>query len=282
MKYIQLIIVCLLITHYSSGQAKGFLGKENFFAISIPVHIEASRALSYSYIYDKSQESIRRPISFSFSRLFTLGLNAEYYRVLSKRAGVGAEFNYFRRNLFYKSNTFFGNSLDYTFTTPRANVYTYRTFFTYSSSTSFLPIGARHKLSIGYQNFVLNPNSVYIQYNNHSGLGNEVVQIENVPDGLKNNFNVIEFSYGATFSYPMSESLFLDLGFDFRFHWFLIDEERLNQQNIANKEIIDNANDLQHPHALRTLYNSESTEIRKSIIHLYDMLSFKVGISYAF
>lgn len=285
MKQIQLLITCLLIAHFSNGQAKGFLGKENFIAVSVPMHVEMSNARFSEYIYDKSSDLIEYQYGFKFNKLISLGLNAEYYRILTKRTGFGIEFNYFRRNAFFKSyqdNIFndqgtTNNTLNYRFAIPRLNVYTYKAYYTYASSTSFLPIGARHKLAVGYQNFNLNHNNVFYQTSVGSTI-NEVKRLENIPEGLEYSYNAIELSYGATFSYPLSESLFLDLGFDFRYHIFLNNE----QENEAQNELMQSNSHDHETLILQKIHDPFNTIDYKSMRYLWDMVSFKIGVSFAF
>ena len=289
MKNIFLSSLFILLAIQIHAQAKGYLGKENFIAVSIPIHLEFTNALGENPTYNKKEDQIESPYGIQLAKLFSLGLNAEYYRILSRRAGVGVEFNYFNRNGISKARQYSefdyeeaGNILTYIFTNPRMAVTTYKGYFTYSSSTSFLPIGVRHKLGIGLQNYNIRPSSVYYQDISNHSTPEPVIRLEDVPEGLKKSYSAIEFSYGASFSYAISEFLFIDLGFDFRFPYFNINEEVFQERRDQNNEILATQPESMKKFVMEKVYNGSHYYEENRFAALYDMLSFKIGISYAF
>ncbi len=279
MKRIYFILIIILFNLSANTQIKGFLGKENFIAISMPIHIEIASFLRTYSKYDKSNEQIIQHYDGDFSKLFSLGFNAEYYRILSRKSGIGLEYNYFRRSLFLYDYGDFGS---YSFTVPRANVSTYKAYYTYSAQTSFLPIGIRHKLALGYQLFNLRTSSIFYQEHSFSSEVKPVIQLEDVPEGLEKSYKAIEFSYGATFSYAFSESMFFDVGLDLRIPFFLNNQESFQERKIQNTEILAGQPQSIKKKVLEDIYKHNSQNEGLKGGRFLDMLSFKIGISYAF
>lgn len=286
-----ILITFLSIPHYYAQKPPGFIGKRNILALNLTGSMRVlSGAMAEGSgfqrtVYDPNEDS--QSLSLT-GHLFRSGINTEYFRILGRNFGLGLKFQYNKISLSTGSDlrsfdhadsnfftTYYINSSSAVF-----NSYAFKPSIVFNSKPGFLPIGLRHTISIGALFASLNTNKDYfyeLQYDETGFPSDDNPEIIPKPDeDFSNKFRGIDFGYNGSITYPISNALMFEVGYEFRLSVLMPDPESIEE----NRKFFQNDNSIESSLSEGYYNRDYISEVGVEVIGR--IFSMNMGLVYAF
>lgn len=284
-----ILITFLSISHYHAQKPPGFIGKRNILALNFTGSMRIiSGGVSDSY--QKTEYNIKKDsYSLITSRnLFRSGINGEYFRITGRNIGFGLKFQYNKISLSSGSDLRSFDHADSSFSTTYYinsssavfNSYAFKPSIVFNSKPGFLPIGLRHTISIGALFASLNTNKDYfyeLQYDETGFPSDDNPEIIAKPDeDFSNKFSGIDIGYNGSITYPISNALMFEVGYEFRLSILRPNSGSVN----VNRKFFQNDNSLESSLS-EGFYNRDYSDVIIGEV-IGRIFSMNMGLVYAF
>lgn len=293
MKNILQIILITLFTFVNflncfSQKPPGYIGKQNILGLSFTGSMRVLSGMNNGYLKTVYEPDEDNNDLIGARHILRGGINAEYFRITGRNIGFGLKFQYNRVGLssgvdlrsFEHSESNFPTTYYVNTTSAEFKSYAIKPTIVFNSKPGFLPIGLRHTISIGPRFVSLNTNKDYFYETEYDDFGFPIVakpELINKPnEDFSNKLNGIDIGYNGSITYPISNSLIFEIGYEFRVAWL-----RENNASISsNRKYFQNDNSVESSLS-EAYYNRDFIpEIRGEV--LGRIFSMNMGLIFAF